>query len=94
MKIIKKPLSVLIGKTVGDFYDEIKEFIKSKYLINNFFISTFSTTPILTENGRETLFSVNIRDISEDITKMDVPIYFSREDWLEMAKKYIKRTGE
>lgn len=94
MKIIKKPLSVLIGKTVGDFYDEIKEFIKSKYLINNFFISTFSTTPILTENGRGTLFSVNIMDINEDITKMDVPIYFSREDWLEMAKKYIKRTGE
>ena len=95
MKIIKKPLSVLIGKTVGDFYNEIKEFIKSKYLINNFLISTFSTTPILAEDGRRTLCSVNIIDINEDITRMhDTPIFFSRNDWLEIAKIYIKRTGE
>lgn len=95
MKIIKKPLSVLIGKTVGDFYYEIKEFIKSKYLINNFLISTFSTTPILTEDCRTTLYSVNIMDINEDISKLhDIPIFFSRNDWLEIAKIYIKRTGE
>ena len=95
MKIIKKPLSVLIGKTVGDFYNEIKEFIKSKYLINDFLISTFSTTPILAEDGRRTLCSVNIIDINEDITRMhDTPIFFSRNDWLEIAKIYIKRTGE
>jgi hypothetical protein len=89
VKIIKKPLSILIGKTVGELGEEIKECIRETRPDNNkpLYIVTFSTTPIISTSGY-TLEAIKVRYLGS--VHVDSILVLNAWFWKKVARKYGK----
>lgn len=90
-KIIKKPLSILIGKTVGELGEEIKECIRELRPDNDkpLYIVTFPTTPIISRVSGYTLEAIKVRYPCSD--HVDTILVLNAWFWKSVARKYGKR---
>ena len=89
-KIIKKPLSILIGKTVGELGEEIKECIRETRPNDKpLYIVTFSATPIISRVSGYTLEAIKVRYPGSD--HVDSILLLNARFWKRVARKYVER---
>lgn len=89
-KLIKKPLSILIGKTIGELSGEIKECIRETRPNDKpFYIVTFSTTSVISRVSGYTLEAIKVRYPGG--FHVDSILFLNTEFWKKVARKYGKR---